>query len=145
MIRWISKFCFLNFWHNMPLPWQHTFRHCQKYFLHIYTLRQHYVPNFIWNAFLPTIFGIICRYHGNTLSSTVEKCVLHNYTYGQHVCQISFEFLLKCCFSRFRNDMLHGNARSATVQKCVMHIYNFKANMCANFNWKMLFPHEFLA
>ena len=20
----------LNFWHNMPLPWQHTFLHCQK-------------------------------------------------------------------------------------------------------------------
>ena len=28
----------------------------------------------------PPIFAIICRYHGNTLSTTFKKCVLHIYT-----------------------------------------------------------------
>ena len=131
---------------NMPLPWQHTFYHCQKmclahlhpkanicakfhenwwkteevvrdarFFphfchnyavtmcntlsttvkkcvLHIYTPRQTSVPNFMRIGrkteeasscdckIFPPVFAIICRYHGNTLSVTVEKCVLHIYT-----------------------------------------------------------------
>ena len=37
-----------HFCHNMPLPWQHTFCHCQKKcVLHIYTPRQTSVPNFM--------------------------------------------------------------------------------------------------
>ena len=36
------------FCHDMPLPWQRTFCHCQKKcVLHIYTPRQTYVPNFM--------------------------------------------------------------------------------------------------
>ena len=39
---------FPHFCHNMPLPWQHTFCHCQKKcVLHIYTPRQTSVPNFM--------------------------------------------------------------------------------------------------
>ena len=37
-----------HFCHNMPLPWQHTFYHCQKKcVLHIYNPRQTSVPNFM--------------------------------------------------------------------------------------------------
>ena len=27
---WFEMHFPLNFWHNMPLPWQHTFLHCQR-------------------------------------------------------------------------------------------------------------------
>ena len=32
------------------------------------------------SMFCFSVFGIICRYHGNTHSTTVPKCVLHIYT-----------------------------------------------------------------
>ena len=74
--------------HNMPLPWQRTFCHCQKCVLHIYTHAQTNIwAKFYDNRskteqvvrvarFTPN-FTILCRYHGNALSVTVEKCVLH--------------------------------------------------------------------
>ena len=49
-----------HFCHNMLLPWQHTFCHCQtKCVLHIYTPRQTSVPNFMR----------ICENWGSTCSS----------------------------------------------------------------------------
>ena len=83
---------FPHFCHNMPLPWQHTFYHCQKKcVLHIYTPKANICAKFHENwwknwgsssrrKIFPPIFAIICRYHGNTLSTTVKKCVLHIYT-----------------------------------------------------------------
>ena len=71
---------FFSFW-NTLLPWQRTSRHCPKMcHAQLHFKRQHVCQNLIWNAFPPQFFGIICHYHGNTLSSTVKKCVLHNYT-----------------------------------------------------------------
>ena len=62
----IWKHFFHNCWH-MLLPWQHTLHYCkQKCVLHIYTSRPTSVPTFIWNALFSPIFGIMCRYHGNT-------------------------------------------------------------------------------
>ena len=133
-----------HFCHNMPLPWQHTFYHCQKmclahlhpkanicakfhenwwkteevvrdarFFPHFchnmpFTMATHFLPlsknvsctstpqgkhlcQISWELvknwgsssrrkIFPPIFAIICRYHGNTLSTTVKKCVLHIYT-----------------------------------------------------------------
>ena len=80
-----------HFCHNMPLPWQHTFCHCKKKcVLHIYNIKANICAKFHENwwkteevvrdaRFFPPIFAIICRYHGNILSATVEKCVLHIY------------------------------------------------------------------
>ena len=75
----------------MPLPWQHTFCHCQKKMcltlLHpkanIYAkFHENWwkTEEVVRDARFPPILAIICRYHGNTLSATVEKCVLHIYT-----------------------------------------------------------------
>ena len=72
----IWKHLFQQFLHNVPLPWQRTFHQVKKYVLHIYTSRPTSVPTFISNALFSSIFRIMCRYHGNTLSATVEKCVL---------------------------------------------------------------------
>ena len=73
--------CFVfQFLNNTLLPWQHTFCHCPKMcptHLH-FNVNMHAKFNF--KCISPSIFGIICRYHGNTLSSTIKKCVLHNYT-----------------------------------------------------------------
>ena len=72
----------------MPLPWQHTFYHCQKMCLaptpqgkHLCQISWELVKN--WGSssrrkIFPPIFAIICRYHGNTLSTTVKKwCLAH--------------------------------------------------------------------
>ena len=47
---WFEMHFPLNFWHNMPLPWQHTFLHCQKVCFAQYTIRPPCVPNFTLNA-----------------------------------------------------------------------------------------------
>ena len=77
-----------NFWHNMPLPWQHTFLHCRKMCL----AQLHHTANMcakfpfkslknikvVQSAkFSPFFLAMICHYHGNTLSAIVKKCVLH--------------------------------------------------------------------
>ena len=81
---------FPHFCHNMPLPWQHSFCYCQKMCLaHLHpkaNIRAKFHENW-WKTeevvrdarFFP-FFAIICRYHGNTLSTTVQKYVLHIYT-----------------------------------------------------------------
>ena len=94
-------------------------------------------------------FAVICCYHGNALSATVEKCILHIYTPRQTSglnsmrivqklrkykcsswCKIFSPFLaIICCY--------HGNTLSVTVKKmCLAHLHP-KANICAKFheNW----------
>ena len=79
------------FAHNIWLPWQHTFCHCQKLCLaHLHPkanicakFHEKSVKN--WGSssrrkIFPHLLPIICSYHGNTLSTTVEKYVLHIYT-----------------------------------------------------------------
>ena len=96
------KKCVLHIYTSRPkcvpkLIWKHLFPQVlaysvtmathippvQKCVLHIYTSRPTSVPTFISNALFSSIFGIMCHYHGNTLSATVEKCVLHIYTQRQ--------------------------------------------------------------
>ena len=81
---------FPHFCHNMPLPWQQSFCHCRKMCLaHLHpkaNICAQFYENWskteevVRDARFSPIFAIICRYHGNNLSATVEKCVLHIYT-----------------------------------------------------------------
>ena len=79
-----------HFCHNMPLPWQHTFYHCQMFLSCTSTPQGKHLCQISWELVKNSgsssrrkifpIFAIICRYHGNTLSITVKKGVLHIYT-----------------------------------------------------------------
>ena len=142
-----------NFCHNMPLPWQHTFYTVQKCVLHIYTQRQTSVPNFIlelvknWGSssrrqIFPPSFAIICRYHGNTLSTTFTKCVLHIYNPKANICAKFHENWWKTeevvrdarFFPNFCHNMpLPWQHTFYHCQKmCLAHLHP-KANICANF------------
>ena len=67
---------FFSFW-NMLLPWQRTSRHCPKMCHAQLHFNVNMYAKFYLKCISPSILGIICCYHGNTLSSTVKKCVLH--------------------------------------------------------------------
>ena len=135
----------------MLLPWQHTFCHCQKNVSCTSTPKANICANFmrigekLRKKFATqdfSILAIICRYHGNTLSATVKKiCVLHIYTQGKHLCQISWE-LVKSWGSSSRRKIFphfaiicryHGNTLSVTVEKCVLHIYTPRHTSVLNF------------
>ena len=84
--------------------------------------------------FISPIFAIICRYHGNTLSTTVKKCVLrHLRTPRQNLCHSFHENWWKTeevvrdarFFPIFSHNMLLAMAThfATTVKKCVLHIY----------------------
>ena len=97
-----------HFCHSMPLPWQHTFCHCQKNVSCTSTPKANICAKFHENWWKteevvcdarfpppPPIFAI-CRYHGNTLSATVKKNVSCTSTpQGKHLCQISWELVNK--------------------------------------------------
>ena len=86
-------------------PWQHTFYHCQKMCLahlhpqgkHLCQISWELVKNWgssSWRKIFPPIFAIICRYHGNTLSTNCHKNVSCTSTpQGKHLCQISWELV----------------------------------------------------
>ena len=94
---------FPHFCHNMPLPWQHTFFHCRKMCLAHLHPKANICAKFhenwwkteevVRDAIFSPHFAIICRYHDNTLSATVEKCVLQSTSQGKHLCQISWELV----------------------------------------------------
>ena len=78
--RFSPHFC------HMPLPWQHTFCHCQKNVSctstpqgkHLYQISWELVKNWGSSSRRKIFSPIICRYHGNTLSATVKKmCLAH--------------------------------------------------------------------
>ena len=81
--------CRFSCFDNMPLPWQRTFHHCPK----ICHAHLHFKANmcaiFNLKMLFPTISGIICRYHGNTLSFTVENVSCTTTPYSLLVCQNS--------------------------------------------------------
>ena len=79
---------FSHFCHNMPLPWQHTFYHCQKNVSCTSTPQGKHLCQISWELVknwgsssrrkIFSIFAIICCCHGNTLSATVKKmCLAH--------------------------------------------------------------------
>ena len=84
------------FFGHMPLPWQRTFCHCRKMSLAHLHPKTNICAKFHENrskteevvrdanlrppARQPHFWAIICRYHGNALFATVEKCLLHIYT-----------------------------------------------------------------
>ena len=62
-----------------------------------------------------SVFGIICRYHGNTHSATVPKCVLHIYT-SKRTCVPSL--IWKCLFPSIVGICrYHGNTFSPILKK----------------------------
>ena len=142
---------FPHFCHNMPLPWQHTFYHCQKMCLaHLHpkaNICAKFHENwwkteeeFATQDFSPH-FCHKCRYHGNTLSTTVKKCVLQsnpkanicakfheNWWKTEEVvrdARFSPIFAIICRY--------HGNTLSVTVEKCVLHIYTPRQTSLPNF------------
>ena len=63
-----------------------------------------------------SVFGIICRYHGNTHSATVPKCVLHIYT-SKRTCVPSL--IWKCFFPSIVGIIYcyHGNTFFPILKK----------------------------
>ena len=55
--RGVPKFSFLNFLHITPLPWQHTFRHCQKCFTAHLHFKANICAKFNLKCFSPTFHG----------------------------------------------------------------------------------------
>ena len=141
----------------MPLPWQHTFYHCQKMcVLHIYTPRQTSVPNFMrnwwkteevvrdarffphfchnmplpWQHFLPLSKNVSC-------TSTPQ---------GKHLCQISWELVKNWGSSSRRKSFSPHFCHNMPLpwqhtfyhcqKMCLAHLHP-KANICAKFheNW----------
>ena len=112
-----------------------TFKKCV---LHIYTPRQTSVPEVHENwwkteevvrdaRFFPN-FCHKCRYHGNTLSTTVKKCVLESTPQGKHLCQISWKLVKNWGSSSRRKIFAIFAIRPWQhtfyhCQKSVLHIY----------------------
>ena len=69
-----------------------------------------------------SVFGIICRYHGNTHSATVPKCVLHIYT-SKRTCVPSL--IWKCFFPSIVGIICryHGNTFSPILKKFLAHLH----------------------
>ena len=133
----IWKHFFHNCWH-MLLPWQHTLHYCKKKcVLHIYTSRPTSVPTFIWNALFSPIFGIMCRYHGNTLS-LLKMCLAHLHFKTKVCAKINLKTPFPTSFGIICR--YHGNAHSTTVKKCVLHIYTSRPKCVPKLIWKHLFP-----
>ena len=138
----------------MPLPWQTHFLPLSKNVSCTSTPKGKHLCQISWELVknwgsqfamqdFPPIFAIICRYHGNTLSTTVKKCVLHIYTprqtsvpnfmrIGEHNWGSSSRrqdfppiFAIICRY--------HGNTLSTTVKKCVLHIYTPRQTSVPNF------------
>ena len=76
-----------NFCHNMLLPWQRTFCHCQNMNLANLHPKANICAKFhenrskteevVHDAGFPQVCAIICRYHGNALSATRKMCLAH--------------------------------------------------------------------
>ena len=89
----------------------------------------------------PPIFAIICRYHGNTLSTTDQWMFLQSTPQGKHLCKISWELVTNWGSSSRRKIFppfliicrYHGNTLSVTVEKCVLHIYTPRQTSLPNF------------
>ena len=133
------------FHHNMLLPWQHIFCHCQK---------KNICAKFHENWWKTEevvsdarFFPHFCHYHGNRLSATVKKNVSCTSTpQGKHLCQIhencwkTEEVVRDARFSpHFCHNMpLPWQLTFCHCQKkmCLAHLHP-KANICAEFheNW----------
>ena len=144
-----------HFCHNMLLPWQHTFCHCQKMCLaHRYVHPKANIcakfhenwwktEEVVRGARFPPIFAIICRYHGNTLSTTVKKkkCLAHLHSKA-NIC-VKFhenwwkteEVVRDVRFSpHFCHNMpLPWQHFLPLSRKCVLHIYTPRQTSVPNF------------
>ena len=88
----------------MPLPWQHTFCHFQKCFLHIYTLR----PTLCAKCFFPHNFGHNMLLPWQQAFRHYWKCVSHIYT-SRPTCipnYINLNCFWNHCFSCFFNNVV---------------------------------------
>ena len=86
---WIACeiFFFFSFW-NTLLPWQRTSRHCPKMCHAQLHFNVNMYAKFYLKCISPSIFGIICHYHGNTFLHC-QKVFCTTTPYSHHVCQIS--------------------------------------------------------
>ena len=96
-----------NFCHNMPLPWQHTFYHCQKMCLaRSTTPRQRSVPKFHENWWKTEevvrdarFFPHFCHNMPLPWQHTFYHCQKNvsctSTPQGKHLCQISWELMKK--------------------------------------------------
>ena len=95
----------------------------------------------IFHQFLP----IICCYHGNILSGTIEKYILHIYT-PRPKARICAKFhgnwaktVKEVCNTRFsiisahNVSCYHGNTPIVIVKKCVMLTYILKQTLNINY------------
>ena len=92
---------------------------------------------------LSPLLPIICRYHGNTFSDTIEKYVLHIYTPRQTSIPSFMEIwqkLRKCLqhkifhhFGSYYVNCYHGNKLFVNVEKCVILTYILRKTFNMNF------------
>ena len=126
--------------------------------LHIYTARfsrQTSVPNCHENSMVknwrsssrrkifPNFLPIICSYHGNTLSTTVKKYVLHMYTPRQTSLLNSMRISQKLRKYSSRRKIFHFFAHNMLLpwqrtfchcrKMCLAHLHP-KTNICAKFH-----------
>merc|ERR1712105_561481 len=79
--KYVPQNFLLIFCHNMPLPRQHTFRHCQKMCCSHFQVCQisFEMPQNV--EYDPQICPLnFCHYHGHAFSDTVRKCVARIFT-----------------------------------------------------------------
>ena len=118
----------LNFWHDMPLPWQHTFLHCQKVCFaqlhHTATMcaKFHFKclksVEVVQSAKFPHFLDLICRYHGNALSTIVKECISHITSWP--TCGQNFTLMLLKC----RNGHFHSNGTPKRYICFFRHIHS---------------------
>ena len=117
----------------MLLPWQCTFHHCQKMCIAHLHFKTKVCAKINLKTPFPTIFGIMCRYHGNerTFHQVKKYVPLHIYTSRPTSVPI---FISNALFSSIFGIMCryHGNTLSATVKKCVLHIYTQRQTSVPN-------------
>ena len=85
------------------------------------------------SMFCFSVLGIICRYHGNTHSATVPKCVLHIYI-SKRTCVPNL--IWKCLFPWIVGICrYHGNTFIPIFKKSFLHVYTSRPTCKPNFFW----------
>ena len=115
----------------MPLPWQRTFHHCQKMCIAHLHFKTKVCAKIYLKTPVPTIFGIMCRYHGKRTFHQFKKYVLHIYTSRPSVPT----FISNALFSSIFGIMLPlpwQHTFCHCRKMCLTHLHP-KADICAEF------------
>ena len=139
-----------HFWHNMPLTWQHNFLHCRNMWLAQLHPTANVCGKFhfkcyknvevVQSAMFSPMFAIICHYHGNARSATVEKCVLRIFTSRQtsepnstRIVQNWRSSLRRKFFPKLFAIICRYHSNTLSVQKCILHLYTPRWTSVPNF------------